>query len=364
MPVSGTVLSRRPLLRWLGAATVRYRAPFALLLAMTLLFPVPAGSAPHTPSAWTAPTVTALSATLPSLTREGKARTVAALASTGDSAHFVRTGAALTRAAPFPAGSLTKTFVATVVLQLAAEGELLLDEPVDTYLPGLVRGNGNDGRAVTLRQLLTHTSGLRDFATRTRGTGRVPAARALTIALEQRPTPRGEFRYSNTNYVVLGEIVERVTGRSYAQEIRRRLLVPLGLTGTRFPAAPRAAGASGDLVSTLDDLNAFHMALLSGALLAPPQLRTMLDTRATGGVYGMGVLPTELPCGVTVWGHAGRVPGTWARSAVAADGTRAVTYRTDTDAPPRPGGELPLLTAVFCPPGTRPAPAEQPPGPF
>lgn len=116
-------------------------------------------------------------------------------------------------------------------------------------------------------------------------------------------------------------------------------------------------------MSTLDDLNTFHTALLSGALLTPPQLRTMLDTRATGGVYGMGVLPTELPCGVTVWGHAGRIPGTWARSAVAADGTRAVTYRTDTDTPPRPGGELPLLTAVFCPPGTRPTPAAEPPGP-
>lgn len=129
-------------------------------------------------------------------------------------------------------------------------------------------------------------------------------ARALSIALAQRPAPRGGFHYSNTNYVVLGEVVERVTGRSYAREVRRRLILPLGLTGTRFPATPRAAGASGDLVSTLDDLNAFHTALLSGALLAPPQLRTMLDTRATGGVYGMGVLPTELPCGVTVWGHS------------------------------------------------------------
>lgn len=63
-------------------------------------------------------------------------------------------------------------------------------------------------------------------------------ARALSIALAQRPAPRGGFHYSNTNYVVLGEVVERVTGRSYAREVRRRLILPLGLTGTRFPATP------------------------------------------------------------------------------------------------------------------------------
>ncbi|MEU3793475.1 serine hydrolase domain-containing protein [Streptomyces fructofermentans] len=272
----------------------------------------------------------------------------------------------------FRAGSITKTFIATVVLQLAAEGRLSLSDPVEAHLPGLVRGAGNDGRRLTLRALLTHTSGLADFTAETRGTTPVTPAQALRIALTHPPGTRGRFSYSNTNYVLLGLVVERVTGRSYAAEAERRILTPLRLTGTSFPGSrdslpdphgraysadgadvteldPRVAGAAGELVTTLADLNRFYAALLGGDLLPPRQLREMLDTRTAQGSYGMGLMPVRLPCGRTVWGHNGRMAGSYVRTAATLDGRRVLTFRVNTDAVADPGLEPALLAAEFCP---------------
>ncbi|WP_409236876.1 serine hydrolase [Streptomyces sp. PA5.6] len=286
--------------------------------------------------------------------------------------HFARTGPSLSRADHFRVGSITKTFIATVVLQLAAEHRLSLSDPVAHHLPGLVRGPGVDGRTITLRALLTHTSGLYDFTAVTQGTVPLTPALAVRTALTHRPSPKGRWAYSNTNYVVLGMVIERVTGNSYATEAERRILRPLRLTGTSFPGArttlpsphgraftsggrdvtaldPRVAGAAGELISTLADLNRFYAALLSGRLLPAPLLREMLNTRPAHGHYGMGLYPRTLPCGTTVWGHNGRITGSYVRTAATRDGRRVVTFRVNTDKPTGSALESALLTAEFCP---------------
>ncbi|MDG5803179.1 serine hydrolase [Streptomyces ossamyceticus] len=284
----------------------------------------------------------------------------------------------LRRADRFRAGSITKTFIATVVLQLAAEHRLSLSDSVEDHLPGLVRGEGEgggrgeDGRRITLRALLTHTSGLADFTAVTGGTTPVTPRQAVRLALALPPAVPGRFFYSNTNYVLLGLVIEQVTGNSYATEAERRVITPLRLTGTSFPGArsslpephgraysadgsdvtdldPRAAGAAGELVTTLPDLNRFYGALLGGDLLPPRQLREMLDTSAAHGAYGMGLYPVRLPCGTTVWGHNGRISGSYVRTAATVDGRHVLTYRVNTDAPEDPGVEPALLAAEFCP---------------
>ncbi|MGW3663666.1 serine hydrolase domain-containing protein [Streptomyces sp. NPDC005141] len=306
------------------------------------------------------------------LVTRGGAPAAALLADEESGPRFASAGSGISRSDHFRAGSITKTFIATVVLQLAAEHRLSLSDSVDDHLPGLVRGAGNDGRRITLRALLHHTSGLHDFTSVTRGAVPVTPLQAVRIALTHPPAHRGRFAYSNTNYVLLGMVVEQVTGHSYATETERRVITPLGLTGTSFPGAraslpsphgrayaadgsdvteldPRVAGAAGELVSTLADLNRFYAALLGGELLPSRRLREMLDTRAAHGSYGMGLFPVKLPCGTTVWGHNGRISGSSVRSAATADGRRVLTFRVNTDGVTDTALGPALLAAEFCP---------------
>ena len=155
-------------------------------------------------------------------------------------------------------GSITKTFAAAVVLQLAAEGRLSLNDSVQKWLPGVITGHGYHPAQITIRQLLQHTSGLRDYA----ADPRFQTAQALektwrpqqlvNIALRLGPPVHG-WLYSNTNYILLGMIIQKVTGHSPITEIRRRILVPLGLHDTSFPLtskqipAPYAHGYYGPL---------------------------------------------------------------------------------------------------------------------
>ncbi|MEU1013273.1 serine hydrolase domain-containing protein [Streptomyces sp. NPDC005890] len=285
---------------------------------------------------------------------------------------YAAAGQGIARADRFRAGSITKTFVATVVLQLAAEHRLSLSDTVEQHLPGLLRGRGTDGRRLTLRALLTHTSGLADFTEATGGTVPLTPLQAVRIALSLPPARPGRYFYSSTNYVLLGLVVRQVTGHSYAAEAERRVIAPLGLTGTSFPGSrrslpsphgrayaadgsdvteldPRVAGAAGELVTTLADVDRFYAALLGGRLLPSRWLREMLDTRAAHGSYGMGLIPVKLPCGTTVWGHNGRISGSYVRSAATADGRRVLTFRVNTDAITDPRLEPALLAAEFCP---------------
>lgn len=237
----------------------------------------------------------------------------------------------------FRAGSITKTFVATVVLQLVDKGELRLDDTVEKWLPGVVPNGDN----ITLRHLLNHTSGLYDFkdtltpqdilASRSRTW---TATEMIQRALANPPTvePPGEtFDYSNTNYTLLGEIIEKVTGESYADEIERRLIKPLRLKGTEMPGTstrirgphphgyvetddglldftemnPSIFGAGGELISTTADLNRFFTALLGGDLLSAHLLAEMKKPGDESRAYGLGLAWRDTPCGIRVYGNDG-----------------------------------------------------------
>lgn len=339
-------------------------------------------------------TEAALRAAVRRLVTEGSAPGAAALARDGGGTRFasagladLRTGRHLHRNDRFRAGSITKTLIATVVLQLADERRLGLDDTVEEHLPGLVRGQGNDGRKITLRQLLTHTSGLFDFTADQRVARRLsrpPTAAPLTprqlvrVAVAHRPrfAPGTAWHYSNTNYILLGLVVERVTGRPYAAETERRVLRPLGLRGTSFPGArgtlptphgrayatgtatgtprdvtaldPSAAGAAGEVISTLDDLARFFGALLRGGLLPPAALRRMRDMTASDGRYGMGLFPVRLSCGVTLWGHNGQINGSYAQVVATPDGRHVLAYHLNSEPRPAAAAERALLKAEFC----------------
>ncbi|MDN3357877.1 serine hydrolase domain-containing protein [Actinomadura sp. DC4] len=258
-------------------------------------------------------------------------------------------------------GSTTKTFTATVVLQLAAEHRLALDASVAHYLPGLVRSNGYDGRKITVRELLQHTSGLPDHVAALdwdhvdRWRFRHFSAReevAMALAL---PRPDRRWTYSTTNFVIAGMIIKKVTGHDPTTEITRRIIVPLGLHDTYWPGDsphiegphPRGyeagddgrndvtdfdmsfGGAGGALVSSLTDENRFFAALLGGRLLPPDRLAQMTTTVPAdpdrlweGARYGLGLISTPLTCGGRYWGHGGTVPGFDTAGGIAPGGRR------------------------------------------
>jgi len=280
----------------------------------------------------------------------------------------------------FRVASITKTFVAAVVLQLVGEGRMSLDDTVERWLPGLVPG----GAAITVRQLLNHTSGLFDYIDdgddrilrpylRGDVTHFTPPRRIVEVATSHPPhfPPGTRHRYSNTNYIVLGLIVQAVTGDSLTAEMRRRVLQPLRLRATTFDArASRISGrhahgyaaigpggrvqeldvlsssltwAAGALVSTARDVARFYRALFQGRLLRPELLREMEATVPAGPpgeVYGLGVFQTRsldigphyrLPCADSVWGHDGNFAGWVSYAYNSLDGRRQMVVLINTD---------------------------------
>ncbi|WNE97811.1 serine hydrolase [Streptomyces luomodiensis] len=283
----------------------------------------------------------------------------------------------------FRIGSATKTFVSTVILQLVGEGRISLDDTVDHWLPGAVSGNGNDGRDITVRQLLQHTSGLYDFTAdfpemttadgfqADRYTTWTPE-QLVAIAMRHKPNfaPGAGWGYSNTNYVLAGMIIEKATGRSWQQEVTRRIIHPLGLRHTSAPDTeswiagthlhgyssfygtgttmdvtalnPTAAGSAGAMISTTADLSRFYSALLGGRLLRPAQLAEMkttvraegLDAVWPGARYGLGLQEVPLSCGGSYYTHGGDIPGFSTRDGISADGRRVVVVATTGDSAP------------------------------
>ena len=218
---------------------------------------------------------------------------------------------------PWNIGSVTKTFVAVVVLQLAQEGRLDLDAGIAAYLPDLA-----DADRITPRQLLQHTSGLGEYNDQTavRSDGQRAWTPAELIAVAEAAgrvgEPGGPFHYSNTNYVVLGEIIRQVTGHSWADEVRTRIVEPLGLTGTGAMTderpvgytlvdgsfvdattsfSPTIGGAAGGMASTGRDLLRFATALRDGTLLDADSWAAMQafvpgeDYSQFGIVHGYGL---------------------------------------------------------------------------
>ena len=226
----------------------------------------------------------------------------------------------------FPIGSVTKAFTATITLQLVQEKRLQLDGTLGHYLPGVVRY----GNSVTIRELLQHRSGLSDFTDETfKAALAVPSAGpidALRIA-GSRPLefkPGTLWSYSNTNYIALGLIIEKVTRRTYAHELQTRILTPLGLHATSLSVSrrvadptlplltPSLAWTAGGIVSDVRDLARFFSALVSGRLISRSTLVEMERTVSVGGQGGyagdgLGIFVMDTPCG-RFWGHSGAFP--------------------------------------------------------
>jgi D-alanyl-D-alanine carboxypeptidase len=255
----------------------------------------------------------------------------------------------------FRVASVTKPFVATLVLQLVGEGRLSLDDTVERWLPGLVP----NGAQVTVRELLNHTAGLPEYILLPsvlnpyrKDRDHVFSARDLVRLAYATPAatnpPGAAFEYSNTNYVVAGLIVEAVTGQPLADELDSRIIQPLHLDHTLLPPtsripAPFAHGYTnldqdlwltphgrtvdatridpslfafpGGLVSDVRDLARFMDALLGGNLLPEPERIAMTTPTGAAQVasdpvqgYGLGMVVGRNPCGVT-YGHQGGIPG-------------------------------------------------------
>lgn len=261
-------------------------------------------------------------------------------------------------------GSCTKTFTATAVLQLVDRGQVELDRSIERYLPGLVP----NGRAITVRMLLNMTSGLfntteddrlNEITTR-HPTRFFTVPETLAFAFKHKPyfAPGQGFHYANTNYDILGELVERVTGKSLSTVFRERIFAPLGLAHTELPpirqvqrlSYPRSRGyqfgnnvelndaylallrgdldhamvkvppgtapndatfwnlsytwASGAATSTLGDMAAWAKALVTGTLLSKQLQRQRLQL-LPGANYGLGI--AEVVPGFL--GHSGAVSG-------------------------------------------------------
>ena len=238
-------------------------------------------------------------------------------------------------------GSMTKTFTVTAILQLAEQGKLGLDDPIGKYIDDVPRGD-----KVTLRQLACMRSGLENYA-------KTPGFQQAFVADPYRnftpqelldyafaapmPFPPGEaFEYSNTNTVLLGLVVEKVSEQSLPDYIKDHILTPLSLDHTSFPTTnafpePHAQGyanttadgaettatdwnpswgwAAGAMISTLDDMHIWAPALATGKLLSPAMQAQRLQTRSTPGQppgqgYGLGIF------NLGGWiGHNGSVPG-------------------------------------------------------
>ncbi|MFD3924471.1 serine hydrolase domain-containing protein [Streptomyces sp. NPDC058614] len=278
------------------------------------------------------------------------------------------TGRALTTYDRFRVGSVSKSFTAVVLLQLVDEGKLDLDTSVNSYLPGLLP----DDR-ITVRHLLSHRSGLYDY-TNDMFEQTVPGFEAvrnkvfsyqdlvnLSLAKPVTNAPGAAYSYSNTNFVVGGMLIEKLTGQSVRTQYQKRIIKPLKLTGTSYVHPNTAiagrhangylpddeagkpmvdsteqtvswAQSAGAVISTTRDLNTFFSALLGGRLLSAAQLAQMQQwtpVNSTQG-YGLGLRRRDLSCGVSVYGHTGTVQGYYTYAFTSKDGKRSVTALANT----------------------------------
>ncbi|SFD02103.1 serine hydrolase domain-containing protein [Streptomyces aidingensis] len=313
--------------------------------------------------------------------RDARGRSRTARAGVAD----LTTGEPVPYGAYYRIGSDTKTFTAVLLLQLVQEGRVSLPDTVEDLLPGLVTGNGNDGSRITVRNLLQQTSGLPDYDTLLFGDPRELSAEVyrerrfvhrgpedlLALALTQPPEwlPDGDdpgdpglrWGYSNTNYLLAGMIVEKLTGNPWEQEVHERIIEPLGLRHTLTPGSsayvPRPTAtaytvfpgdteptdttvgqggwADGGIISTTADMNTFLRALMDGRLLGEEMLAAMRRTvpapgwgeESPGAEYGLGIAwrpvagadPERCPGG-GLWFHGGTSFGTVSETGVGGDG--------------------------------------------
>ncbi|MEU5365069.1 serine hydrolase domain-containing protein [Streptomyces sp. NPDC005925] len=277
-------------------------------------------------------------------------------------------------------GSITKTFTAAAVLQQVESGRAGLDTPIGRYLPDLVPGGRGD--AITVRMLLNHTSGLAEYLPYA-----YPSLKAFPVLADTGPESLDDHRftrfqpaeligmgvtapavgapggtpgvYSNTNYLLLGELLGRVTGTTAERYITRNVIERAGLQDTELPAGPYVGGPhsqmyeawfgmidpprdysvydmswvgpAASLISTVTDLNLFFGRLLAGEIVSPSSLaemqRTVPVVSQEGRTidYGLGLHPMEAAGQDTFWGHGGTAWGAGALAMIRADGRRRMT---------------------------------------
>ncbi len=259
----------------------------------------------------------------------------------------VATGRPATATSRFRIASVTKSFVAVVTIQLVEEGWLAYDQSVEDWLPGLMPG----GHSISVRQLLNHSSGMPNYLTHNfvKRVRRYPQhnwnpyeliGEALRYPHRFAPGEAGRWEYSNTNYILLGLIIERATGNSLDHEIRHRIIEPLQLWQTSFAPPHTSDGgllrgyvgphdytdinmsfawAAGGMESSTADLGRYVAALYGGHLLSEASMARMIHDVGGMGIwgardthYGLGSIQRSFPAGagrVLARGHTGALVG-------------------------------------------------------
>ncbi|MFE7216024.1 serine hydrolase domain-containing protein [Streptomyces sp. NPDC057611] len=322
----------------------------------------------------------------------------------------VATGRPVTTDMRHRVGSITKPFTAAAVLQQVESGRIGLDAPIGRYLPRLVPGERGD--AITVRMLINHTSGLAEYLPCA-----YPSLKALPALADTGPQSLDDNRltrfhpteliemgvtapavgapggtpgvYSNTNYLLLGELLEQVTGTTAERYITLNVIERAGLRDTELPTEPYVdgphsqiyeawfgmidpprdysvydmswVGPAGSLISTVTDLNRFFRKLLAGEIVSPSSLaqmqRTVPVVSQEGKTidYGLGLHPMETPGQDTFWGHGGTVWGAGALAMTRADGKRQMAVavnlqrwnRLDSSGKPQPHPIDDALAALY-----------------
>jgi D-alanyl-D-alanine carboxypeptidase len=275
-------------------------------------------------------------------------------------------------------GSISKQFTAVAILLLLQDGKLKLDDPVSRFIPGLTRGN-----EVTVRQLLSHTSGYQDFWPQDYvmpGMLQATTPQAIADQWAKKPLyfdPGSRWQYSNTNYTLAGMVVEKASGMPFFQFVRSRILVPAGLTSAMdFDASPRAANttgyiryglgplrpapdagsgwmwAAGELAMTAADLAKWDINIIQHRLLTPASYRELerevVLNNGAGTGYALG-LDVGMQGDHFMLEHSGEVSGFTAENMVFPDDSAAIVVLTNQDAAPASGAIAnQIATALFA----------------
>ena len=295
-------------------------------------------------------------------------------------------------------GSTSKSFAAVLVMRLVAQGKIALDAPVSRYLPGVLPG----GDRITIRDLLSHKSGLYEWNQDPKVLAPILAhnwrvhwtpkeAVAISAAHPLPFCPRHEVQLHGHGLLRARPVVQRVGGKPYEQQLRDYTLRPLKLNHTTLPtrtgtlpdvhgylalnvydqkaspvpidtaALPPSLGwAAGGMRSTLADIADFYRGLFSGKLIPQAQVAAMEDTQATGGQYGLGLMPTgphayqwviNTTCG-RAWGHGGHWAGQWHLPISSPDGSRQAVLLVNADPTLIPPAQMTriytLLATAYC----------------
>jgi D-alanyl-D-alanine carboxypeptidase len=283
-------------------------------------------------------------------------------------------------------GSVTKLYVATLVLQLVADGLLGLDDTIADRLPGLVP----DGDHITVEALLRLRSGLPDYLTQLFGDPPTDLSAldrywspeqlvAAALAGPDRLPADTRYRYCNTDYILLGMLIEQATGQRVDAQMWQRIVKPLGLTDTTFPTVdpylrgphatgylrtspeapylefstmtPSEAWTSGAIVATASDVAAFLDGLFGGALLPPEYLARMTEPTQRLDEHrsrGLGVVRFDFATGNVAYGHTGGVPGYATVAARTESGRCVVVWQNGMDLHEPLSSDTPFVQAALA----------------